>query len=143
MNVHRFKDAVAISLTGGGGTRYLAPAHAIIAGRALIAAAESCLREAYLDSPDGLSVDFDSSNGDTWKIAEIDRTAPAKGRITPARAREILAQCPGDFHALRSLQVAALLVEADAAGYRAPRNANGSRGRCFHAYLVRLAARKG
>lgn len=44
-----------------------------------------------------------------------------------------------DFHRLRSSQVAALLVEADARRYRAPRNANGSRGRMFWQYVQRAA----
>lgn len=35
-----------------------------------------------------------------------------------------------------------LLVEADAHKYRAPRNANGSRGRYWHEYLQRAAAKE-
>ena len=42
-----------------------------------------------------------------------------------------------DFHALRSGQVDRLLAEADAVGYRKPKNASGSRARYFHAYLIR------
>lgn len=45
------------------------------------------------------------------------------------------------FHALPSATVDKLLGAADAAGYRAPRNANGSRGRYFYAALCREADR--
>lgn len=47
-----------------------------------------------------------------------------------------------DFHTLSSSEVESLLAEADAVKYRKPRNANGSRGRYFHAYLCRVAARE-
>lgn len=64
-------------------------------------------------------------------------------RLSRSDARETLsrARCPlgVDFHALRTEQVDALLGEADARRYRKPRNANGSRARYFHAYLVRAA----
>lgn len=62
--------------------------------------------------------------------------------ITMERAREILALCNArdvDFHTLGSEAVDRLLIFADEYRYRAPRNANGSRGRYFHAYLSRLA----
>jgi hypothetical protein len=42
-----------------------------------------------------------------------------------------------DFFSLRQSEVAALLAWADMRGYRAPKNANGSRARYWHAYLVR------
>lgn len=42
-----------------------------------------------------------------------------------------------DYHALTSTQVDALLIKADAWRYRKPKNANGSRGRYFHAMLIR------
>jgi hypothetical protein len=42
-----------------------------------------------------------------------------------------------DFHALRSDQVAALVDAANEHKYRKPKNANGSTGRYFHAYLLR------
>lgn len=42
-----------------------------------------------------------------------------------------------DFHTLSSSVVDELLKEADKIGYRKPKNANGSRGRYFHAYLVK------
>lgn len=68
-------------------------------------------------------------------------------RLSPADARAILSRCLHnplhDFHELRSGEVEALLVEADARRYRKPRNANGSRGRYFHAYLRRIADRAG
>jgi hypothetical protein len=44
-----------------------------------------------------------------------------------------------DFHALTSSEVESVIAAADAHGYRKPRNANGSRGRSFHAYLSRAA----
>lgn len=44
-----------------------------------------------------------------------------------------------DFHALSVDQVQRVLDAADAHGYRAPKNANGSRARYFHAYLRRVA----
>jgi hypothetical protein len=47
-----------------------------------------------------------------------------------------------DFHTLSSSQVDALLTEADFFRYRKPTNANGSRGRYFHAHLQRKAAAK-
>lgn len=46
-----------------------------------------------------------------------------------------------DFHALDSSQVEGVIAAANAAKYRAPRNANGSRARYFHAYLQRAVAR--
>lgn len=66
--------------------------------------------------------------------------------MTRQEAREILARCGIDaaamnFYTLRSTQVAALLRVADLHRYRAPRNANGSRGRYFHAFLQRSANR--
>ena len=47
-----------------------------------------------------------------------------------------------DFHALDSAQVERILIAADRWRYRAPRNANGSRARYFHAYLQRLARKE-
>lgn len=44
-----------------------------------------------------------------------------------------------DFHALSSAQVAGIIHWADAYGYRAPKNANGSRARCFFNMLARAA----
>lgn len=44
-----------------------------------------------------------------------------------------------DFDTLRSSQIDLLLEEADRVRYRKPRNANGSRGRYFHALLQRRA----
>ena len=67
-------------------------------------------------------------------------------KLTQEAAREILRRCGAearyDFHALHSDIVARIIAEADAYGYRAPRNANGSRARYFHAHLVRTAQRK-
>lgn len=47
-----------------------------------------------------------------------------------------------DFHTLGRTQVDGLLVEADLAKYRKPRNANGSRARYFHDRLQRHAILK-
>jgi len=68
-------------------------------------------------------------------------------RLRPGDAREILAgignPCGNrDFHTLRQAQVEALLAEADKLAYRQPRNANGSRARYFHAWLVRVSNRE-
>lgn len=56
-------------------------------------------------------------------------------------ARQILIKCQaqGDFHRLPSTTVEQLLDYAEEHKYRKPRNANGSRGRYFHALLVRRA----
>lgn len=64
--------------------------------------------------------------------------------MKPATARDILARChtaSRSFHALPSDVIASLIAEADERHYRAPRNANGSRARYFHAFLERVAAR--
>jgi hypothetical protein len=65
---------------------------------------------------------------------------PRKG-LTPDTAREIIDRCQahGNFHALPAAAVESLLVFADEYHYRKPRNANGSRGRYFHALLQRRA----
>ena len=46
-----------------------------------------------------------------------------------------------DWHAMCSDAKEAVLRAADAYGYRKPRNANGSRGRYFAAYVQRAASR--
>ena len=63
--------------------------------------------------------------------------------IDPSYAAEILAACNGekDFHAMPSADVESLVLWADRLRYRAPKNANGSRARYFHAYLRRRAAK--
>ena len=62
---------------------------------------------------------------------------------TPDNARAIAARYDiplhDQFHALRSDVVARIVEAADEYRYRAPRAANGSRARYFHAYLVRRA----
>jgi len=67
-------------------------------------------------------------------------------KLDSSRAHDILSQCGAplgnDFHSLRSEVVEALISAADSYGYRKPRNANGSRARYWHAYLVRAANRK-
>lgn len=65
-------------------------------------------------------------------------------RIGAFEALQILHSCNAynvDFHALQSEFVDRLVAAADARGYRKPRNANGSRARCFHAYLMREAVK--
>lgn len=63
--------------------------------------------------------------------------------LTPNTARAILERCTidpeTDFHALAVEHVANLLITADEYGYRKPKNANGSRGRYWYAYLQRRA----
>lgn len=56
-------------------------------------------------------------------------------------AADILARCHarGNFYTLPASTVCELLAEADRVKYRKPKNANGSRGRYFHAYLTRRA----
>lgn len=61
-------------------------------------------------------------------------------------ARAILQRCnisadSDQFHALDTDRVESLIAEADRAKYRAPKNANGSRARYFHAFVVRVANR--
>ena len=66
-------------------------------------------------------------------------------RLTRREARQILfgrgIPLDKDFHALPSSLVAEINYAADARGYRKPKNANGSRARYFHAYLMRAANR--
>ena len=45
-----------------------------------------------------------------------------------------------DFHTLSSAEVERILTAAKHWGYRAPKNATGSRARYFYAYLSRAAA---
>lgn len=47
-----------------------------------------------------------------------------------------------DFHALDSDTVARILDLARLVKYREPKNANGSKARCFHAFLKRRARRE-
>jgi hypothetical protein len=47
-----------------------------------------------------------------------------------------------DYHTLDSDSVRRIVSAADSVSYRAPRNANGSRARYFHARLCRAANRK-
>lgn len=64
-------------------------------------------------------------------------------RFTPHAAREALhaMRIPRnvDFHALDSDAVERIVEQARLFKYRAPKNANGSTARYFHAYLVRTA----
>lgn len=58
-------------------------------------------------------------------------------------SRLILEACKiplaADFHTLSTTQVSDLLDYADRQKYRKPKNANGSRGRYFHALIQRRA----
>ena len=63
--------------------------------------------------------------------------------LEPQIARSLLESCNAlgvKFHAVPSRNVVALLAWANHYKYRAPKNANGSRARYYHAYLVRRAA---
>ena len=63
--------------------------------------------------------------------------------LSPSAAASFLAICHipkgANFHALDTDQVQGLIEQADLVKYRRPKNANGSRARYFHAYLVRRA----
>lgn len=66
-------------------------------------------------------------------------------KLDSTDAARILAACKinvfEDFHALPSSKVDRLLEHADQVKYRKPKNANGSRARYFHAYLLRVLKR--
>lgn len=61
--------------------------------------------------------------------------------MTRQEALNILARCEisagTDFFTLSSSTIDRLLSEADAVKYRKPKNANGSRGRYFYAFVTR------
>ena len=66
-------------------------------------------------------------------------------KLTPQLARS-LAKRHGfslgqNFFVLSASTVCQILDAADSVGYRKPKNANGSRGRYFYAYLNRAAYR--
>lgn len=65
-------------------------------------------------------------------------------RMDSDDASEILSRCNlqarPDFFTLPAATVESLLAHADAVKYRKPKNANGSRGRYFYAYVCRAAA---
>jgi len=67
-------------------------------------------------------------------------------RMNRHAAHDILQRCKvpkgSGYHELSSSQVEALIAEADAYGYQKPKNANGSRGRYFHAFVERVASRE-
>lgn len=46
-----------------------------------------------------------------------------------------------DFHAMSTASKEAVIRAADSVKYRAPKNANGSRGRYFAAYVRRIVER--
>lgn len=66
-------------------------------------------------------------------------------RLTPHDARAELRRCgapiASDYHALRRAVVDELAQSARRYAYRQGPHANGSRARCWHAYLVRVAQR--
>ena len=70
-------------------------------------------------------------------------------RMTHDDARNLCAQfgiirqpALPDWHAMDSDQKARVLMAADVCKYRAPKNANGSRGRYFAAYLARALSKE-
>lgn len=67
-------------------------------------------------------------------------------RMTKEKARYILDLCSvpegADFHTLSSDQVEELADEGRAFKYKAPKNANGSYGRMFYAYICRTLTRR-
>lgn len=66
-------------------------------------------------------------------------------KVNPQTADDVLRMAKANdccYHALNSDSVAILLEFADEFKYRKPKNANGSRARYFHAYLLRCAARE-
>ena len=65
-------------------------------------------------------------------------------RLAPFTARNILIDAGAvdrDYRELSPDQVTALLREADKFRYRKPSNGAGPRGRYWHAYLIRRAAK--
>lgn len=64
-------------------------------------------------------------------------------QMSREKAREVLVECDvelgADYHRLNSDRVLALVDAAKAHGYKKPKDANGSTGRYFHAYLQRRA----
>lgn len=64
-------------------------------------------------------------------------------RMTKDEAREIARRygvnLSAPFHVLPWSQVDRVRDAADSRQYRKPKNANGSRARCFHEYLRRAA----
>jgi hypothetical protein len=67
-------------------------------------------------------------------------------RLNWEHAGNILARCRidrgMDYDTLPAGKVEGLVAEGKAVAYRKPRNASGSYGRCFHAYLMRALARR-
>lgn len=67
-------------------------------------------------------------------------------KLTSANAHALAAQfgftLDRDFYTLRASTVCQVLEAADLVKYRKPRDANGSRGSYFYAYLQRAAARQ-
>ena len=72
------------------------------------------------------------------KHQEFQEAERTYARATLAAAGVAVGQ---DFYTLSGGQVNRLLEEADRVKYRRPKDANGSRGRYFHALLQRRAAR--
>lgn len=67
-------------------------------------------------------------------------------RLTHGTAADILARCKvahrPNFFTLGAQTVDVLLEEAREYGYRKPKNANGSKGRYWYEYLLRITARR-
>lgn len=66
-------------------------------------------------------------------------------QMTRETAEGILTRChmtaTPDFFTLSSSDIDNLLREANAVKYRRPKSANGSRARCFYAYVLRASNR--
>lgn len=101
--------------------------------------ADVCIKLFQDDNPRFDSARFYAAcglNGFGKKPKKLNRQSRAQ------RAREILTACTieigADFHTLHSNTVDALLEFATQERYRKPKNANGSRARCYHDRLQRL-----
>lgn len=70
-------------------------------------------------------------------MAEFNRLGP----LTAAHILKVVGALERDFDELSQDQVTRLLIYADQYGYRKLSNAAGTRGRNWHAYLLRRAAK--
>lgn len=134
-SVYRFRDHVAATVKSEDGTAYLTAPEARALAAALLRAARSVESE-----------DFADSNVGTFRLEEANFKGKPMARLTPSDARALASQYGfdfrADFHALPSSVVDRVLAAADFRRYRKPKNANGSRGRCFFEYVARTASQK-
>lgn len=84
------------------------------------------------------------------EVTYLDAQGKPKVALTPTSARNGAARelahrfeipLRADFHALPRGTVTRILAAADSVKYKAPRNASGSRARCFYQKLCRDAGR--